>query len=104
MPLDPGELCLDCVQRDPADVPACDDRVAHRLCDRGIDTAFPQRVEPDLGRCTNRHATPYAAERLREEPRAVDVQIEHKGPAVESFAVVDVLRHEGHASNTIARS
>ena len=104
LPLDPGELCLDRVPRAPADVPACDDRVAHRLCDRGIDTAFPQRVESDLGRRTHRHATPHAAERLRDEPRAVDVQIEHNGPAVKSFAVVDVLRHEGHASNTIVRS
>ena len=38
--LDPGELCLDRVPRASADVPACDDRVAHRLCDRGIDTAL----------------------------------------------------------------
>ena len=89
-----GRAGLDRLPGAPAEVPAGDDRVAHRLGDRRIDPRLPQRVEPVLRRRTDGDAAPHGAERLRDEPRAVGVQIEHERLAMESFRLgVDCRRH-----------
>ena len=52
-----------------------------------------------------RDAAPHGAERLRHEPRAVGVQIEHERLAMESFRLgVDCRRHGDQASKTTVRS
>ena len=105
LPLDQDELCLDGIPGAPADIPPCDDRIADSLGDHRIDPSLAQHVETDLGRRTKRDAAPHGAERLRYEPRAVGVQIEHERLAMESFRLgVDCRRHGGHASNTTVRS
>ena len=105
LPLDQDELRLDGIPWVPADIPTCDDRIAHSLGDHRIDPSPAQHVETDLGRGTNRDAAPHGAERLRYEPRTVGVQIEHQRPAMKSFGLgVDCRRLGGHASKTTVRS
>ena len=104
LPLDQGQLRLDRIPWAPADIPACDDRIAHGLGHHSIDPRAPQHVETDLGRATNRDTAPHGAERLRYEPGTMGVQIEHEGPAMESFRIAGRLRHGGHASKTTVRS
>ena len=87
LPLDLDELRLDRIPRAPAEIPAGDDRVAHRLGDDSVHGTLPQRVEPDLGRRTHRDCAPHRTERLRNESPAVGVQIEHERLPMESFPV-----------------
>jgi hypothetical protein len=103
--LDQGELCLDSIPWTPAEIPACDDRIADSLGDHRIDPSLAQHVETDLVRRTKRDTAPHGAERLRYEPRAVGVQIKHERPAMDPFRLgVDCRRHGGYASNTTVRS
>src|SRR5881392_186872 len=87
LPLDPGELRFDRIPRASAEIPAGDDGVAHRVDGRSVDATLPERVEADLDRRTGGDCAPRGTERLRNEPLAVGVQIEHERLPLESTAV-----------------
>jgi len=85
LPLEQDQLRLYGIPRSSAEIPAGDDRVTDRHGDRCVDATHAKRVEAELGWRASCEGAPRGTKRLRNEPRAVNVQIEHERVTVETF-------------------